>query len=83
MAKQRSSQVIRHTLIVRDADGEVINGTCTPAMIDGARRLAYSILQLLPGSATVDVYAYDAGKPYGELQPLATVTLDDENGGEA
>ncbi len=76
----RTPYVIAFTLIVRDAAEEHINGTGSRGGLDYAKRLAQSCLRIdLTGrAASVDIYAYDPAVSWRQLQPLITVSLDDE-----
>ena len=76
----RTPYIIAYTLIICNAAGERINGTGSRGGLDYAKRLAQSCLRtdLMGRAASVDIYAYDRAVPWQQLQPLATVTLDDE-----
>jgi hypothetical protein len=71
-----------HTLIVRNAEGKHINGTGSRGDLAYAKSLAGSYLRIdRTGAAAIDIYTYNPAVPWQELQPLATVTLDDESEG--
>ena len=84
MAKMKLSSFdpVNFVLIVRNADGSKINGTGSRGNVDYARKLAASYLRidLTGAAASIDIYAYDPQISWQELQPLCTVTLDDEEG---
>jgi hypothetical protein len=47
-----------YTLIVRDGDGQRINGTTSCRDLEGAKQTAQDCLRLLLGSSFVDIYLY-------------------------
>jgi hypothetical protein len=69
-----------HVLIVRDGEGKHINGTGSRGDLTYAKGLAYSYLRIdLTGlAASIDIFRYDPTVSWLDLQPLTTVTLDDE-----
>lgn len=74
--------IVTHTLIVRNAEGAHINGTGSRGDLAYAARLARSYLRIdRRGAASIDVYRNDRTLHGPELQPLTTVTLDDEGEG--
>jgi hypothetical protein len=79
MAK-RTPYIVAYTLIARDAAGRHISGTGSKGDLGYAKGLAYSWLRtdLTKQSASIDIYAYDPKISWRDLQPLCTVTLDDE-----
>jgi hypothetical protein len=78
MAKHQQFAPTTHTLILRNADGEKINGTGSTGDLEHTRSFAQKILRTVPHVAYIDVYAYDPAVSWQSLQPLAMVTLDDE-----
>ena len=86
MAKQKlfSFDSVNWVLIVRNAGGAHINGTGSRGGLEYAKGLAYSMLRVdQTGTrtfASIEIYSYQKDKPWQELQPLCTVTLDDEEG---
>jgi hypothetical protein len=87
MKKQvKLSSRMNWVLIVRDADGKKVSSQASQGDLDYTKRLGYSALRvdqtlirigLLPSYASVEVYAL-CDVPWQELQPVATLTLDDE-----
>ena len=80
MSKPRHFAPTTHTLILRNADGEKINGTGSTGDLEHTKSFAQHILRTVPHVAYIDVYAYDPTTSWQSLQPLAMVTLDDEGG---
>lgn len=80
MKTTKAPYIIAYTLIIRNAEGEHINGTGSRGGLDYAKKLGQSCLRndLFHRAASVDIYAYDPSVSWRDLQPLATVTLDDE-----
>jgi hypothetical protein len=80
MAKQRlpGCAPTTHALIIKNAAGQHINGTSSRGDIDYACQFARSILRLYHEAASIDIYRYDPNIHWRELQPITTVTLDDE-----
>lgn len=76
----KAPYIIAYTLIVRNAQDEHIDGTCSRGGLDYAKKLAQNYLRIdITGrAASVEIYAYDPSVSWRDLQPLATVTLDDE-----
>ncbi|MBO0777236.1 MAG: hypothetical protein J2P37_00210 [Ktedonobacteraceae bacterium] len=74
----KGSKPIRYALIVRDADGDQLNGTTSTQAIEGTRRMARQILRMLPGAAFVDVYHYDHQACQMAPEPCEMVNLDQE-----
>jgi hypothetical protein len=77
----RTHYIIAYTLIICNAAGEHINGTGSRGGLDYARKLARSCLHTdrTGRASSVDIYTYDPAVSWQQLQPLATVTLDDES----
>jgi hypothetical protein len=75
---------VTHVLIIRNAAGKHINGTVSRGDLDYAKRLAHSCLRVdQTGTrtfASIDIFQYDRNVSWRELQSLATVTLNDEEG---
>jgi hypothetical protein len=76
--------IIAYVLIVRNAAEEHINGTGSRGDLDYARKLAQSCLRTdrTGMAASIEIYRYDLVVSWKNLQPLTTVTLDDEQGEE-
>ena len=73
----KGPQQVRYALLMYNAEECRIDGTATPCDVDGARRLARSVLALAPHVAYIDIHAYD---DQGQIarQALARVDLDQE-----
>ena len=91
MAKNKfpSCAPAAHTLIIRDATGEKIGGMSTQGNEEYAKKLARSILTTPPVKvenggtwqwhpASIEIYRHDPNTTWQQLQPLCSVTLDDE-----
>lgn len=76
----KAPYIIAYTLIVRNAQGEHINGTGSRGGLEYAKKSAQNYLRIdiTRQAASVEIYAYDKAVPWRDLQPLTTVTLDDE-----
>ena len=76
----RTAYIIAYTLIIRNAADDHINGTGSRGGLDYAKKLARSYLRtdLTGRAASVNIYPYNPKVPWRQVQPLATVTLDDE-----
>lgn len=72
--------IVAYTLIVRNAEGEHINGTGSRGDLAYAKKMAASYLRIdrTGKAASIDIYTYDRAVSWQQLHPLATVTLDDE-----
>ena len=72
--------VVAFTLIVRDGSDNHINGTGSRGDLGYAKKLAQSCLRTdrTGRAASVEIYSHDPAVPWQQLQPLATVSLDDE-----
>lgn len=79
MAK-KGPYIVAYALIVRDAASRHIGGTGSKGDLGYAKGLAYSMLRtdLTQTYASIDIYTHDPRISWRDLQPLATVTLDDE-----
>ena len=82
MAKQKFQhfEPTTHTLIARGIGGEHKSGTGSRGDLDYAKSLARNwLLADRTGIASIDIYRYCPNGPsWRDLEPLATVTLDDE-----
>jgi hypothetical protein len=80
--KLSSFDPINWVLIARDASGDHINGMGSRGDLEYARSLAYSFLRTdRLGAATIDIYQ-KVDIPWQNLQPVVTVSLDDDEGVE-
>lgn len=82
MSSKKGPYIVEYTLIIRNSEGQHITGTPSQGDLAYAKRLAQSALRidLTKTYASVDIYRY-CPTPWQELQPLDTVTLDDESEG--
>jgi hypothetical protein len=55
----RGFMPIRHALQMYNAEEQCINGTGTTQDLDGARRLAQSVLRLCPTVAYIEIFVCD------------------------
>lgn len=80
MSGKKGPYIVEYTLIMRNGEGKHVGGTCSKGDLAYAKRLAQSALRidLTKTYASVDIYRF-CSTPWQELQPLATVTLDDES----
>jgi len=79
--KPSSFDPTTHVLIARNAAGEKVGSMGSRGDLNYARGLAYSMLRIDRSGlrASVDLYRYDRAVSWEALQPLATVTVDDED----
>jgi hypothetical protein len=80
--KLSSFDPVNWVLIVRNADGKHVGGMGSRGDMEYAKGLAYSLLRVdQTGTrtyATVEIYSYHKEIGWQDLQPLATVSLDDD-----
>lgn len=62
-----------YALIVRDADGQKINGTGCPGALPAAQRMADAILRLMPTAASIDIHPHVSSQHWSETKPIETV----------
>jgi hypothetical protein len=62
-----------YALILRDANGQKINGTGCPRALPSACKMAADILRLMPVAASIDIHTHVSSQHWSKTKPIETI----------